>query len=229
MSRIHRLISSAACVCALFVIVSVAPAATILKLNLGGVGPDVSMTGAGVLSTTSDGDALTTGNQNTAIEYTGFLDPLFADVPLSVASYTLSNLQTSAPAQVVGPVVIQDYMGGTLNLYGPANNLLLSGSLSNSTLSGSAGSGVVFTTSLGTVTGGSLQSYLVGNSLSMTMNLSNINGGAGLTVINNVLQQFSADAAVNISAEAAVPEPVSALLMVIGLPFVAAWRRRAGR
>lgn len=230
MRRMQRLTSFSVGVCALFALVSVAPAATILKLNLGGVGPDVAMTGAGVLSTSSDGNALTTGDQNTAIEYTGFLDPLFLDVPASVASFSLAGLQTSGPAQVVSGVTIQGFTGGSLSLYDPANNVLLTGSLVNSTLSGSAGSGIVFTTSVGAFTGGSLQPYLVGNSLSMTMNLSDINGGAGLTVNpNNVLQAFSADASVNIAGDAAVPEPVSAILLLVGLPLVAVARMRARR
>lgn len=229
MRRTQRLTSFSVGVCALFALASIAPAATILKLNLGGVGPDVAMTGAGVLSTSSDGNALTSGDQDTAIEYTGFLDPLFLDVPTSIASFSLGGLQTSGLAQVVSGVTIQSYTGGTLSLYDPANNLLLSGSLTNSTLSGSAGSGVVFTTSVGAFTGGSLQSNLVGNSLSMTMNLSNINGGAGLTVNpNNVLQAFSADASVNISGNA-VPEPVSAMLLLVGLSLVAAARIGARR
>lgn len=230
MRRIQRLTSFSAGICALCALVSVAPAATILKLNLGGVGPDVAMTGAGVLSTSSDGNALTTGDQDTAIEYTGFLDPLFLDVPASVASFSLGGLQTSGPAQVVSGVTIQSFTGGSLSLYDPANNVLLTGNLVNSTLSGSDGSGIVFTTSVGAFTGGSLQSYLVGNSLSMTMNLSDINGGAGLTVNpNNVLQAFSADASVNIAGDAAVPEPVSAILLLVGLPLVAAARARARR
>jgi len=53
--------------------VSAVEASTIIKLNLGGVGPDVAMNAQGALSTVDDGVAGTTGNQNTAIEYTGFL------------------------------------------------------------------------------------------------------------------------------------------------------------
>ena len=59
---------------------SAANGETVLKLSLGNTGSDLAMDASGVLGTTSDGDAGTTGDQNTAIDYTGFLDPLFADV-----------------------------------------------------------------------------------------------------------------------------------------------------
>ncbi len=69
----------------LLAISSTSYAGTIIKLNLGGVGPDVSMAG-GVLGTVSDGNALTVGDQNTAIEFTGFLNPI-PDINLSAASF----------------------------------------------------------------------------------------------------------------------------------------------
>src|SRR5437763_12517346 len=43
---------------------------SVLKLSLGETSPDLAMNASGVLGTTSDGNAGTTGDQNTAIEYT---------------------------------------------------------------------------------------------------------------------------------------------------------------
>src|SRR5690348_3953154 len=48
-------------------------AGTILKLSLGEVGPDIGMNG-GVLSTVNDGNAATTGDQNTAVDFTDGLN-----------------------------------------------------------------------------------------------------------------------------------------------------------
>src|SRR6266550_631261 len=72
-------------------------ASTILKLNLGSVGPDVSMTAGGILGTVSDGNAGTIGDQNTNVEYTSFLEPI-PDISTSIASFTLSNLAAAGPA-----------------------------------------------------------------------------------------------------------------------------------
>src|SRR5262245_15680801 len=67
---------------------SAANGETVLKLSLGNTGPDLAMDASGVLGTTSDGNAGTIGDQDTAIDYTGFLDPLFADVTTSSASFS---------------------------------------------------------------------------------------------------------------------------------------------
>lgn len=209
-------------------------AGTIIKLNLGGVGPDVSMNAGGMLSTTSDGNAGTTGDQNTAVEYTGFLDVPFADIISSTASYSMSGLQAAGPPQVFGTLIIQSFTGGTFNLYDPANALLLSGSLTNSALTGVAGppgTGGLFTTAVSTVTGGSLAPYIVPNSLTLSMNLSNINSGAGLSVTDiapdvHVLNPFVADASVNIAGDRVIPEPATVLLVLMGLAGTCAARRR---
>src|SRR6476620_2367462 len=77
-------------------------ASTIIKLNLGGVGPDLGL-GApaalppGILGTVSDGVGATTGDQNTAIEFTSFLD-FIPDINTNTGSFTLSNLQEVGPA-----------------------------------------------------------------------------------------------------------------------------------
>ncbi len=163
-----------------------------------------------------------------------FWTALFADINTSTASFSLSNLLATGPAQVApGPVVIQDYQGGSYSLYAPNNALLLSGTLTDSVLTGTLGppgTGAVITTVLGAVTGGSLQPYVLANSVALSMNLTSINGGAGLTLDpNNMLQPFSADAFVNITADPShlVPEPASLLLVLAGVTLGMAFGRRS--
>src|SRR5690242_12280266 len=118
---------------------SAASAATIIKLNLGNIGPDVQMNGSGLLSTVNDGAAGTTGDQNTDIEFTGFLDGSHPDITTTNASFSLNGLQAVGPANVFGSLVIQNFLGGQFNLYDTANNLLLQGPLTNSALTGVIG------------------------------------------------------------------------------------------
>jgi hypothetical protein len=219
-------------VCALvFAASSATFAGTIIKLNLGSTGPDVGMNAGGLLSTVSDGNGATTGDQNTAVEFTGFLDGPFADINTSTASFTMSNLGAAGPAQVFGSLVIQNFLGGSFSLYDPSNVLLLSGNLSGSALTGvigPPGTGGLFTTSLSTVTGGTLQSYINPNSLTLSMNLSTVNGGNGFLVVPpggpGILQPFLADASVNISGE--VPEPTSLVLVMAAFSAALSLRRR---
>jgi hypothetical protein len=212
-------------------------ASTIIKLNLGGVGPDLSMTATGVLGTVNDLIPGTTGDQNTAIEYTGFLEPI-PDVNTSVASVTLSNLTTVGPPNLVvlPGSVLQNFAGGTLNLYNSSNGLLLSGTLTTSVLQGTLGppgTGAVFTTNVATVTGGSLAPFIVPGSLGLSMNLSNVNGGAGLSVgPGPVLNAFQADSAISISGDPTplggnLPEPGTLVLATSALAAGAWMRRRA--
>jgi PEP-CTERM motif len=212
---------------------SASQAGTIIKLNLGGIGPDIAMNGAGILGTESDGNAATTGDQNTAVEYTGFLDGIFSDINTSTASFTMSGLSIPAGApgvpQVFGSLVIQNFTGGTFSLYSPANALLLSGSLTDSAMTGvigPPGTGGLFTTSISNVTGGSLQSYIVGNSITLSMNMSNVNGGAGFGIgAGPVLLPFEADSSVNISGNQA-PEPATAVLALLGAGVATVCGRR---
>jgi hypothetical protein len=196
--------------------------ATILKLNLGNVSPDIGMPApAGTISTVPDGNVGTTGDQNTDVEYTGFLDGIFADINTPTASFTTSGLQAVGPPTIFGSLVIQNYFGGTFNLYDPSNTLLLSGSLVDSALTGTIGvpgTGAVFTTTFGTATGGTLLPYVVPGTVNVSMNLTDVNDGLGFLVLGNVLQPFTADASVNISAESSgIPEPGSAALVVIAM------------
>lgn len=197
---------------------------TILKLNLGNTGPDLAMNGSGVLGTVSDGDAGTTGDQNTAIEYTAYLDGLFADIGTSTASFSLAGLQTTGtPTVVAGAVVVQDFFGGSFNLYDPANSLLLSGNLQDSTLTGvigNTGTGSIFTTKVGTFTAGSLLPYVEANSLNLSIALTNVNNGNGFVVSGSpsALQPFTTDASVNVTGAegVGVPEPASIAMVLLG-------------
>ena len=192
------------------------------------------MNAGGVLGTTSDGNAGTTGDQNTAIEYTGFLDPFFAD---GTGSFSVAGLlRTGAPNIIGGAVIVQDFDGGAFDLYSSTNTLLLHGDLTESTLTGvigSTGTGSIFTTKVGTFTSGSLLPYVQTNSLNVSMALTNVNNGSGFVVSGSpfTLQAFTTDASVNISAdpgEPFIPEPASiaiALLGAVGFSFIG--RRRA--
>jgi len=207
---------------------------TILKLSLGSTGADLAMNAAGVLGTVSDGIAGTTGDQNTAIDYTGFLSGE-TDITTNTASFSVAGLQrTGAPNILGGTVIVQDFNGGTFDLYSPTNSLLLHGSLTESALTGvigSTGTGSIFTTKVGNFTAGSLVSQLVPNSLNVSMALTNVNGGLGFVVSGApfTLQPFTTDASVNISADKApIPEPASIMIALLGaVGFSLIGRRRA--
>ena len=207
-----------------------ASAGTIIKLSLGGDNAaDIEYDGT-TLSTNSDGNAATTGDQNTAIEYSDFLSGN-PDVPLSIASFTLDGLTTAgAPTVFGGALVIQNFAGGTMSLYDPLNTLLLSGTLASSALTGPIGppsTGALFTTSFGTVTGGTLAPLILPNTLTLSMSLNDVNGGAGFSVSGAAapaLDPFTADATVSIGGE--IPEPTSAMLIGLGTLAVAAMATR---
>jgi hypothetical protein len=215
----------------LFAAATLSQASTILKLNLGGVGPDIGMNGAGILSTTNDGVVATVGDQNTDIEYTGGLN-FIPDLNTDTASFTLQGLTEVGAANVFGSLVIQNFLGGQFSLYDPSNVLLLQGPLTNSALTGvlgPPGTGALFTTTLGAVTGGTLAPFIVPGTVSLSMNMTTVNGGSGFVVAGGgpQLNPFLADASLSIAAET-VPEP--ATMTLLGLASAAAiacgWRRR---
>ena len=195
-------------------------AGTIIKLNLGGTGPDVSLVQGGIFGTTDDGNAATTGNQNTAIEYTDGLD-FIPDVNTDIASFSLNGLTETGPALVLGTLVIQNFTAGTFSLFDSANNLLLSGALTSSTLTGTAGppgTGSVFTTApiIGPL-GGTLAPLIVPGSLSLSLTLTNV-VSQGITpgfVVDGGVLQFTADSTVAIAANV-VPEPTTFALFAFG-------------
>jgi hypothetical protein len=222
-------------------------AGTIIKLSLGGDAvSDIEYTGGpvGILSTEDDLNAGTTGDQNTAVEFLDFLEPVIADIPTSTASFTLDGLVAVGPATVInGSLVAQNFAGGSLFLYDDdaANTLLLSGNLGTSVLTGPIGppaTGALFATSFALVTGGSLAQYIDPSSLTLSMSLSDVNGGTGFAVSPappippppvsaGVLGAFTADATLTITGEF-IPEPASIAMFLVGgaSSLIAAGRRR---
>jgi hypothetical protein len=207
-----------------------------MKLNLGSVGPDVGM-GApagqppGIFATIDQtGGPPPTGDQFTSIEYTGFLN-FIPDVNTNTATFSLDGQTAVGPANVFGVLVIQNFTGGIFSLYDPADNLLIQGPLGPSALSGvlgPPGTGALFTSSLTTVTGGTLAPLIAPGSVSLSLNLTNVNGGAGFSVAGGgpSLNPFLADGSISIAAEP-VPEPSSFALLALGtLALIAAKRRR---
>jgi len=205
---------------------SAARADTILKLGLGGgTSADLEYSG-GVLSTVDDGDGATTGNQNTNVEFLGFLS--FLPDIASGASYTLDGVSASGPATVLGALVIQSLSGGTLSLYDASNTLLLSATLGDSVLTGPLGApatGALFSTSFATLLpGGALDSYIAPGSISFSISMTDVNGGAGLSASGGgtVLDAFTSDATQSIAADA--PEPATGLLLGLAAAGFAARR-----
>ena len=241
MRRTTTMIVRGLAACALVALaasVSFAASSQILTLNLAG-GPygQIGMNGGGVLSTLDDGDGATSGDQDTNISYIGLLDGLLPDVVTPNASFTMSNLTLSGPPTASGSLVFQNYQNGSFELYGPdpTNELLLSGALSSSsTLLAVLGSGpdpsdgTMFTSYFGTITGGSLQGYIVGNSVALQMHISNAvtpGVGAGFHLDSGALSSFSANSTVTILASA-VPEPGAMAIVMIAVGAGMFKRRR---
>jgi hypothetical protein len=209
---------------------------TIIKLNLGDVTPDLQMDIAGVLRTADDGNNGTTGDQDTNIEFTDFLDPL-PDVITPIASVSLRNLLRTGPADLLSNpgLVTQAFAGGSFELYDPSNTLLLSGAISTSSLVGTLsppGAGGVFTTGVVLVTGGVLADSIVPNSLSLSMNLTNVNGGNGFSLTRDLLlNPFITDTSISITGTASppgnFPEPGSLVLAAVAVIGATGFRRRA--
>ena len=117
------------------------------------------------------------------------MDPFFVD---STGSFSVAGLLRTGPPNIFGgTVIVQDFDGGTFDLYSSTNILLLHGDLTESTLTGvigSTGTGSIFTTRVGNFTGGSLLSFpLVTTSLNLSMALTNVNGGSGFVVSGSPL------------------------------------------
>jgi hypothetical protein len=228
-----------ACGAALLMLADVAHAGTILKLNLGGdSSADINFDGSN-LSTLDDANAggiNNPGDQDTAVDFLDILSPL-TDLPSPQASFNLHGLTAAGPATTTNGIVIQNFVGGTFQLYGPGPSfdLLLQGVLTNSALAGSQGppgTAALFTTGIASVTGGIYAPVLDPNNLTLSMAMTNVNGGSGLHVGGDVAQfllPFSADATLNIADTGPGikgPEPTSFVLALIGGACAAVWSRR---
>jgi hypothetical protein len=203
------------------------------------LGPDIVYTGA-VLATPPDGNAVTTGLQDTALVFGDFLFPWAQALNISsTGSYSLHNLITNGPATIVGGnIVFQPMKNGDFQLYDNANTLLLDVDLSTSAtlLTGSLVSptGGLISVTNGTVVGGTLTPLIQPTSISFSISLSNISSNGGTTghfVVdgNNILQAFQASATKEIGAlptPLGSPEPSSAVLLALGSLCGAIIRRR---
>jgi hypothetical protein len=204
-------------------------AATIIKLDLGGVGPDLSFSGGpgGLLGTIDDNPPGLVGDQATNILFTSFLSGLGS----TTGSYSLVGATAvGAPTPLGGGVLTQNFAGGNFKIFNSTNTLLLDVNLSNSLLVG-GGNGAFFNITNGTVVGGSaaITSQIVGNSIGMSMTLTNINspGGPGLSVGGGgSLNPFVGDATKEITATQ-VPEP-AAVVLALGMFLAPMFLRRRG-
>jgi hypothetical protein len=210
-----------------------ANAGTIIKLNLGGdSAADIVFDGT-QLSIVDDGNGATTGNQDTNVEFLDFLSGETDIVGAPPASFSMSGLAVDGFANVFNNVlVIQNFTGGTFNLFDDANALLLSGTLDDSTLTGPIGppaTGALFTTTFASVTGGSLASQIDSDTITLSMSLSAISGGTGFSVDMGgaapALNPFTADATLSIAAEQ-IPEPTAAVLLIFGSLWLAGQSHR---
>lgn len=206
-----------------------AHAGTIIKLDLGGVGPDLAFSqpgNPGLLGTIDDNPPGLIGDQATNILFTSFLSGLGS----TTGSYSLSGSAAAGPPTPLGGgVLMQNFVGGNFKIYNNANTLLLDVNLSTSLLVG-GGNGAFFNINNGTVIGGlpAITSQLVGNSIGMSMTLTNINstGGPGLTVGGGgLLNPFVGDATKEITADQ-VPEPAAMLLALCCSAAAMMLRRR---
>jgi hypothetical protein len=200
-------------------------AGTIIKLSLGDINPDLEYSGGpgGVLSTIDDGIVATTGEQNTAVDFTDFLSSM-TDITLPDASYTLNGVTAAGPATILfGVVAVQGFAGGDFQLYDDTNTLLLDVLLASTVLTGPLGpaaTGSVFSVTDGLVVGGSLAPLMIDTSISFSIAMTGINGGAGLSAVPigpgvAILDPFVADASKLIAADP-VPEPATAMLVLLG-------------
>lgn len=167
-----------------------------------------------------DGNAFSLGDQQTNVLFVGF-DGSFADIEADAASFLLHNVLASGATDVVGGVVVQGTQGGEFSLFAPDNTLLISGILNTGALTGGlagSGTGSFFNTQLGVFTGGSLLSFLNGNTLDFSLALNNIisSSGQGLHLDGEGLEAFNASGSALIQGTE-VPEPASMMLLLSGL------------
>lgn len=209
---------------------SVGRAETVMKIDLGlDSTADLQLAG-GIFSTRDDGQAGTTGQQNTNLIVSDFLDSKQVDILTGNASMTLSDVLINGAPTVLFNTVFQPTSGGTFAIYDTSNSLLLGGTLIDGVLSGPIGAsqtGSFLTASFGAFTGGSLLPYVNPKSASLSISLTNVistGGLKGLQISDGQLAGFTADATANVGA--LVPEPSCGLLTACGLIGLAGATRR---
>lgn len=220
-------------------------AETIIKLDFGAtgtVGPDIELED-GVLSTVDDNIAGTPGDQDTSVTFHGFVSGSEVDItPPNQGSYSLAGVSMVGSPFVVNQglfsLVTQQTTGGTFELYDDAGEVLLTASLQDGSLHGTTGAsatGGFLTANLGSFTGpaaSELFGQLAPNTASLAISLTDVsspNGAPGLSVSDEVLQNFSADATANIGADpigVGLPEPTSISMALFGILGILGFRRR---
>jgi len=208
----------------------IAQADSIIKIPLSETAsPDVQFDGNN-FSTVNDGDAATTGDQDTKVDFVGFLSFL-NDINTATASFSLSNVKADGAPTDAG-VVVQPTTGGNFSLYDQFNTLLLSGTLTAGALvGGNSDTGTFFNTTVATYTSGSLLAYITPMPASISFALAGILSGvdtAGLAISNNTLTPFVADASALLTGNSTgVPEPLSLSLLFSGIVGLGISRKRA--
>lgn len=213
----------------------ISSAGTVIKLDLANdSSTDVALS-SNTLRTVDDGIGATTGDQNTSVI---FLDALAAEENILFGSFTLDGVNLfGTPFVINNSVVMQPTQGGHFKIYNQNNVLILSGSLTDGTISGplganNAATGGFLTTTLGSFDGGTLLGKLAINSASLAFSLTNVNEGNGFNIVGEGndarLGSFTAHATANLGARA-VPEPSTTVLAILGLcGIVGQFRRRRG-
>lgn len=205
-----------------------ASASTILKFGFGADSmPDIASVG-GVLSTVDDGNASTPGDQNSGIEFLGFLNSM-SPIPIADASITIDGIQLTDDMSTIGNLVVQPTSGGVFSFWDETNSLLLSGTFGDGMLTGSLGdpaTGSLISLNFGSFDGGSLINLVDPNSAAFSLSFTGVNDGAGFSIVENAtrISDFTSDATGLLSA--AVPEPASASLILAGLVGLCGLRRR---
>lgn len=211
--------------------VSSASADTIIKFGLSQTGPDLIFQD-GVFGTIDQGDASTIGDQNTGIEFTGFLNSMFANI-VTGASVTISDVLSSGLATDSGGigVIVQRTFGGLLSIWDDNNDLLLSANLGAGSFAGANGvpTGSFFNTEVFNYTGGSLLSLLSPNTGNISISMTSIitEGQTGFHIQNDgTLADFTANGNGLLAGEP-IPEPATAMLILSGLVGCAFRKRKA--
>jgi hypothetical protein len=233
MKRIRKLIRHSFMVSAvLLASVSSAKADTIVKFGLGQTGSDIIFQN-GVFGTRDQGDASTVGDQNSGIEFTGFLNSMLTNI-ITGASVTISDVVSTGLATDSGGigVIVQQTFGGLISIWDESNDLLLSGVLGAGSFAGANGvpTGSFFNTEVMTYNGGSLLSFVAPSPGSISLSMTSILSAGNQTGFHinpdGTLASFTANGNGLLTGEA-IPEPATVMLILSGLVGGAIKRRKA--